>query len=103
MRTLSLLICFLTFVFYVNAQFTNQPRTPEQDSLIARTQRKTRADHQNMMDQLGIKTLRPGANGSDPKVANAANYDESKANPFPDLPKALILKNGKPVKNAKTW
>jgi hypothetical protein len=103
MRTLGLLICFFTLVLSANAQFTNQPRTPEQDSLIARTQRKTRADHQNMMDQLGIKTLRPGANGSDPKAANAANYDESKANPFPDLPKVLVLKNGKSVKNANTW
>ena len=38
-------------------------------------------DHQNMMDQLGIKALRPGPSGneSDP---NHANYDESKANPY---------------------
>jgi len=29
--------------------------------------------------------------------------DESKANPFPDLPDPLVLKNGKKVKDAKTW
>jgi len=38
-------------------------------------------DHQNMMDQLHITSLRPGANGNDPKAVNAANYDEAKANP----------------------
>ncbi|GAB3166547.1 alpha/beta hydrolase family protein [Telluribacter humicola] len=78
-------------------------RTPEQDSLIARTQRKTRADHQHMLDQLGIKELRPGVNGSNPQAPNAANYDETKANPFPKLPENLTLKNGQKVKTAKDW
>src|SRR5271170_6397170 len=41
-------------------------------------------DHQNMMDQLGIKSLRPGPSG-DEKAPNHANYDESTANPFPNL------------------
>ena len=36
-------------------------------------------DHQNMMDQLGIKALRPGPSGNE-KDANHANYDEAKAN-----------------------
>ena len=53
-------------------------------------------DHQNMMDQLGIKALRPGPNGNE-KAPDHANYDESKANPFPDLPDALTLKNGQRV------
>ena len=39
-------------------------------------------DHQNMMDQLGIKALRPGTSGNE-KAPNHANYEESKANPFP--------------------
>lgn len=42
-------------------------------------------DRQNMMDQLGIKTMRPGPNG-DESAPNHANYDEYKANPFPNLP-----------------
>ena len=59
-------------------------------------------DHQNMMEQLGIKALRPGPSGDD-KAPNHANYDESKANPFPDLPDALTLKNGKKVATAAEW
>jgi len=60
-------------------------------------------DRQRLMDLLKITELRPGRNGSNPQAANYANYDESKANPFPDLPDPLTLKNGKKVKDAKTW
>ena len=59
-------------------------------------------DHQNMMEQLGIKALRPGPSGNE-NAPNHANYDESKANPFPDLPDALTLKNGKKVTSAEMW
>lgn len=62
----------------------------------------TAEDHQNMMQQLGIKRLRPGPSGQE-NAPNAANYDESLANPFPDLPEVLTLKNGKKVTDAKTW
>ncbi len=59
-------------------------------------------DHQNMLDQLGIKALRPGPSGNE-SAPNAANYDESKANPFPNLPEALKLKNGQKVTTAEMW
>ncbi len=59
-------------------------------------------DHQNMMDQLGIKALRPGPSGNE-KAPNHANYDESKANPFPNLPDPLVLNNGQKVMTAKMW
>src|ERR1022692_4855611 len=59
-------------------------------------------DHLNMMDQLGIKALRPGPSGNE-KAPDHANYDESKANPFPDLPDALILKSGQSVTSAAQW
>src|SRR3954471_5475402 len=60
-------------------------------------------DHKRIMDLLHIAELRPGRNGSNPQAANYANYDEAKANSFPDLPDPLVLKNGKKVKDAKTW
>jgi hypothetical protein len=62
----------------------------------------TQEDHQNMMAQLGIKKLRPGPSGNE-KAPNHANYDESLANPFPNLPEVLTLKNGKKVTKAKDW
>ena len=59
-------------------------------------------DHQNMMDQLGIKALRPGPSG-DEKAPNHANYDEATANPYPNLPDVLTLKNGKKVTTPAMW
>ena len=47
-----------------------------------------------MMEQLGIKSLRPGPSGRS-GATNEENYDPAKANPYPDLPDPLTLKNGK--------
>jgi len=55
-----------------------------------------------MMDQLGIKTLRPGPSGTE-TAPNHANYDESLANPYPNLPDVLTLKNGRKVTSAAMW
>jgi len=60
-------------------------------------------EHQREMDLLHIAALRKGADGSHPEAPNYANYDESKANPYPDLPDPLVLKNGKKVTSAKMW
>src|SRR5215510_8608560 len=59
-------------------------------------------DHQNMMAQLGIRQLRPGPSGNE-SAPNHANYDEATANPYPDLPEVLTLKNGKKVTSAMMW
>ena len=56
----------------------------------------------SMMEQLGIKALRPGPSGN-PSAPNQANYDEALANPYPKLPALLTLKNGKTVKRANEW
>jgi hypothetical protein len=50
----------------------------------------------NMMQQLGIKKLRPGPGGNE-SAPNHANYDTTKADPCPQLPDILTLKNGKKV------
>jgi lysophospholipase L1-like esterase len=59
-------------------------------------------DHQNMMDRLGIKALRPGPSGN-ANDANHANYDEAKANLYGDLPDALTLKSGQKVTSPEQW
>jgi hypothetical protein len=60
-------------------------------------------DRQRLMDLLHITSLRNGANGSKPQAPNYANYDESKANPYPNLPDPLVMNNGKRVTSAKMW
>ena len=57
---------------------------------------------QNMMDQLGIKALRPGPSGNE-KAPNHANIDESKANPFPNIPDPLTMNDGRKVTTAQMW
>jgi hypothetical protein len=59
-------------------------------------------DHAHMMQQLGIKKLRPGPSGNE-SAPNHANYDESTANPCPQLTDILTLKNGKKVTSADIW
>jgi hypothetical protein len=72
--------------------------TPEQLAIQAASEK----DHQRMMDLLGIKALRPGASGS-ADGPNPANYDESKADVYTNLPDPLVLKNGVKVGSAQVW
>src|SRR5262245_9387747 len=92
----------LLFALAGAALFAQQPQrelTPEQQA----QQAATREDHQRMMGLLKIASLRQGVNGSNPQAPNYANYDESKANPYPNLPDPLVLKNGKKVTSAEMW
>ncbi len=68
----------------------------------ASTNWTTAQDHKNMMDQLGIRRLRPGPSGRS-GATNEANYDPAKANPYTDLPDPLLLKNGQKVATAESW
>src|ERR1700734_3221551 len=93
--TRGLFLCFagalLTCATVANAQSAPPPMTFTADQ-----------DHQNMMDQLGIKALRPGPSGNE-SAPNHANYDDSLANPYPNLPDVLTLKNGKKVTTPEIW
>jgi hypothetical protein len=55
-----------------------------------------------MMEQLGIKSVRPGPSGNE-NAPDHANYDESIANPCPELPELLTTNNGKKVTTEKMW
>jgi hypothetical protein len=83
------------------AQWPPSQRT--QASAPAAVQLTSQQDHQRTMDLLRITSLRRGANGNNRRAPNAANYDESKANPYPDLPDPLLLKNDQKVTTAQTW
>ena len=84
------------FFFLLTWAITAKAQTPAPVNFTADQ------DHQHMMKQLGIKTLRNGPSG-DESAPNHANYDEALANPYPDLPDALTLKNGKKVTTAEMW
>jgi len=91
----SVFVCVLALLFAATA--TLQAQTPCTPVTFTADQ-----DLQNMMGQLGIKTLRPGFNGS-ANAPNQANYDESKANPFPTIPDPLTLNDGSKVTTPEMW
>jgi hypothetical protein len=80
------------------APATRPAPTPEQLAMRAAAEK----DHQRLMNLLGIKELRPGSS-YDSKSPNLTNYDESKANVYPNLPDPLLLKNGKRITSAQQW
>jgi lysophospholipase L1-like esterase len=56
-------------------------------------------DHQNMMDQLKVKTIRRGPNPND-----QSTFDEAKSNPYKDsMPDVLRMKDGTKVARARQW
>jgi hypothetical protein len=70
--------------------------TPEQIAI----QQASTEDRQQMLDQLHITSLRPPVNA---RKVGSANFDEAKANPYPDLPDPLVTNSGKKVTTAKAW
>ncbi len=71
-----------------------QTPTPQQQE----RQRLAQQDRQRIMDLLGITSIPPGAQSSDP-----ATYDESKAEPFPALPHPLFMNDGRRIRSADGW
>ncbi|HZL25439.1 MAG TPA: acetylxylan esterase [Acidobacteriaceae bacterium] len=90
------LFCLGFFLIGPRTAWTQNPSTPPPVTFTAEQ------DHRNMMDQLGIKALRPGPSGNE-NAPNHANYDESKANPYPNLPDPLTLNDGRKVTTAQMW
>jgi len=94
-------LCFLLLPLAIRAYQQTAP--PPSPASLSPAQAAAQADRQKMMDLLHIDSLRQGANGNNPQAPNAANYDEAKANPYPNLPDPLVLNNGKKVTSAKMW
>ena len=81
---------------------TNTIVVSSSNSVAAPINSNGEADHRRMMDLLHITSLRPGRDGN-PNGKNPANYDEAKANPYPDLPDPLTLNNGTKVTTPDLW
>lgn len=92
------------FLFCVMIPSVSMPQTAaEEPTAPSPVEMSNTEDHQRMLDLLGIKELRPGANGSDKNAPNYANYDESKATPYPDLPELLVTNDGRKVITPEMW
>ena len=98
MKKKKLLVLFLAVAVHAAAQQSSSDKGQYPPPVTFTAEQ----DHDDMMKQLGIKTLRPGPSGDD-KAPNHANYDTALANPYPDLPDVLTLKNGKKVNTPAAW
>jgi hypothetical protein len=96
-------ILSVSLVLLLGVSVFAHPNQRSANDRWAQIRRLSSEDHKRMMKQLGITLLRPGRNGMNPQANNYANYDESKANPYPNLPDPLVLKNGQKVTTAKMW
>ncbi|HET7219325.1 MAG TPA: hypothetical protein VFJ02_14810 [Vicinamibacterales bacterium] len=75
------------------AAAAQQPPAPPSPVQLANT-----AERLRIMKELKISAIPPGAVSASP-----ATYDEAEANPYPDLPDPLTLKNGRKVTSAAMW
>jgi hypothetical protein len=96
MKKIISLLAAAVYAFVLNAQTIDSSKYPKPVIFTAQQ------DHDNMMQQLGIKQLRPGPSG-DANAPNHANYDESNANPCPQLPDILTINAGKKVTTSEMW
>jgi hypothetical protein len=92
-----LALALALLIIHAPAQNALPPSSPNSPVQLTAAQ-----DHQRMLDLLHIAQLRPGVS-QNPHSPNPVNYDETKANPWPNLPNPLVLSNGRPVTSAKIW
>jgi len=81
-----------------NATHAQLPSQAALDSI----RKLSEADHQQMMTQIDVTSLRPGPSGN-PSAPNAANIDESKAVNYTSIPDPLVMNDGKKVTSTKMW
>jgi hypothetical protein len=89
----------LPFVFCLGTTLTLLAQGKEHPPIVTFN---TQQDHEHMKAQLGIIQLRPGPSGNE-AAPNHANYDESLANPCPQLPEVLLSKNGAKISTPEQW
>lgn len=92
-RILSITLLFFGVATQSFAQFSQK----ERDSIY----RLSAEDHQLMLKELSIESLRPGPSGN-PDDPNAANSDESKISNY-ELPGLMVFKDGSKVNSVSDW
>jgi hypothetical protein len=86
-------VCVLLAVIVSTVIRADQARTQSSPPILTADE-----DHRRIMDLLKISSIPPGAVASSPDT-----YNEANANPYPNLPDPLTLKNGRKVTTAAMW
>src|SRR5947209_10550687 len=96
---IGLVLTALTAITLTSA-IAGQMPSPEER---ARIEAGNAAERDRELKLLGIAAMQSGATAYDVGKPGNANYDESKANPFPSLPDLMTLQNGTKVKTPAQW
>jgi hypothetical protein len=75
------------------------PSAADRAAIVAASE----AERNRELRLLGITEMQPTATAYDIGKPGNANYDESKANPYPKLPEVLTFNNGTKVKTPAQW
>jgi hypothetical protein len=93
---------FLPILLLASPLAAQQPPAKQAPAAPPPAQLTAEQDQHLMMEKLGIKSLRPGPSGNE-SAPNHANYDSALANPYPDLPDVLTLRDGRKVTTPEQW
>src|ERR1700761_5459790 len=90
----------LTLIAAVDAQAPAAPAAaPDRAAIIT----ASAAERERELKLLGITAMQPPATAYDIGKPGNANYDESKANPYPKLPDVLTMNDGTKVTTPAQW
>jgi hypothetical protein len=92
----------LTLIAAVAAQ-TPLPAAPPAGADRAAITAASAAERDRELKLLGIAEMQPGATAYDIGKPGNANYDETKANPYPKLPDILTMSDGTKVTTPAQW
>ena len=96
----------LSFLLFVSAALAQQIAWAEDSTLRPPVELTREQDRERLMGLLGIMTLRLGPtsrNEPQPGRFGLVNYDEAKANPFPNLPPLLLTNARDQVTTPWLW
>jgi hypothetical protein len=91
------------FSLLANVAAQTQPTAPPIANDRASIAAASEAERNRELKLLGIAQMQPTATAYDIGNPGNANYDESKANPYPTLPDVLTMNNGTRVKTPAQW
>src|ERR1700753_2391482 len=94
---------FAMLLLFVPAVMAAQTQAPPAANDRAAITAASAAERDRELKLLGIATMQPGATAYDIGKPGNANYDESRANPYPRLPDLLTMNDGTKVTTPAQW
>jgi len=89
----------LSAMHSIPAHAQSGPAAPSREEITA----GSAAERDRELKLLGISAMQPGLAARPMRVPDITNYDEAKANPYPNLPALLVTGSGAKVTTSEQW